>query len=176
MAMAGRICISCRTRTPRCRSTAALPAGSARCSAETEKAVPARESGLLVAGDGQALALADLTHNGWPDLIVSRHNSSTLAFANLGHPERASFGVRLHAAAGGPGVVGARVTVRLRDGSTQTSEVHAGGGYLSQSTLTLFFGYPADAPPTEIEVRWPDRRSTLMAWERHTPLVRINQE
>jgi enediyne biosynthesis protein E4 len=139
-------------------------------------AVPARESGLLVAGDGQALALADLTHNGWPDLIVSRHNSSTLAFANLGHPERASFGVRLHAAAGGPGVVGARVTVRLRDGSTQTSEVHAGGGYLSQSTLTLFFGYPADAPPTEIEVRWPDRRSTLMAWERHTPLVRINQE
>ena len=56
---------------------------------------------------------------------------------------------------GNPTAVGARITVELADGSTQTSEVYAGSGYYSQSTAACFFGYPEANPPRHIRVRWP---------------------
>lgn len=118
------------------------------------------ESGLLVPGDAKALVMVDLDRDGWPDFLVSRNNSTTLAFHNAGVAGRHSFGVRLSGPPGNPAAIGSRITVELADGSIQTGEVPAGSGYYSQSTATRFFGYPEGNPPRKITVRWPNGRVT----------------
>jgi hypothetical protein len=118
------------------------------------------ESGLLVRGDAKALVVLDLDRDGWPDFVVSRNNGTTLAFRNGGVASRHSFGVRLNGPRGNPSAIGARITVELADGSTQSSEVSAGSGYYSQSGATQFFGYRDGNPPRNITVRWPGGAST----------------
>jgi hypothetical protein len=122
--------------------------------------VPVAESGLLVPGDAKALAVLDLDQDGWPDFLVSRNNNTTLAFRNNGVAGRHSLRILLRGPAGNPTAVGARITVELADGSTQTSEVYAGSGYYSQSTAACFFGYPDSNPPRNIRVRWPSGVTT----------------
>jgi hypothetical protein len=126
--------------------------------------VPVAESGLLVPGDAKALAVLDLDQDGWPDFLVSRNNNTTLAFRNNGVPGRHSLRILLRGSAGNPTAVGARITVELADGTTQTSEVHAGSGYYSQSTAACFFGYPGGNLPKKIRVRWPSGISTEHAF------------
>jgi hypothetical protein len=122
--------------------------------------VPVAESGLLVPGNAKALAILDLDQDGWPDFLVSQNNNTTLAFHNSGVAGRHSLRILLQGPAGNPTAVGARITVTLSDGSTETSEVYAGSGYYSQSTAACFFGYPDANPPKKIRVRWPSGAAT----------------
>jgi hypothetical protein len=122
--------------------------------------VPVTASGLLVPGNAKALVMFDLDDDGWPDFLVSRNNNTTLAFHNNGVAGRHSLRIQLRGSAGNPTAVGARITVTLADGSTQTSEVYAGSGYYSQSTAACFFGYPEANPPKKIRVRWPSGATT----------------
>jgi hypothetical protein len=117
--------------------------------------VPPAQSGLVVPGDAKALAVIELGRSGWPGFLVTRNNSTTLAFRNNGIEGRASLCVRLVGPPGNPTGVGAQITVDLADGSTQTCEVFAGSGYYSQSTPACFFGASDSNPPTKIKVRWP---------------------
>jgi hypothetical protein len=119
-------------------------------------AVPPVDSGLLVPGDAKALAVLDLDGDGWPDFLLTRNNATTLAWRNRGVPGRHALAVRLHGPTGNPDAIGARVTLVLADGSTQTAEVSAGSGYYSQSSPACFFGWPDATPPTSLRVRWPD--------------------
>jgi enediyne biosynthesis protein E4 len=118
-------------------------------------AVAPIESGLIVSGDAKALALIDLDEDGWPDLLVTRNDDTTLAFRNNGVAGHKSVRVVLRGAPGNPTAVGARIAVELADGTTEVSEVYAGSGYYSQSTPACFFGYPEGNPPKKIRVRWP---------------------
>jgi hypothetical protein len=122
--------------------------------------VTVAESSLLVPGDAKALVELDLDHDGWPDFLVSRNNNTTLAFHNNGVAGRHSLRILLRGPAGNPTAVGARITVELTDGSSQTSEVYAGSGYYSQSTAACFFGSPDSNPPKNIRVRWPSGITT----------------
>ena len=122
--------------------------------------VPPAESNLLVPGDAKALVVLDFDEDGWPDFLLTRNNNSSLAYHNRGVTGRHSLRVQLRGPAGNPTAVGARLTVELADGSTQTSEVYAGSGYYSQSTAACFFGYPDSNPPKRIHVRWPSGAST----------------
>ncbi|HEX2860471.1 MAG TPA: FG-GAP-like repeat-containing protein [Lacunisphaera sp.] len=117
--------------------------------------VSVSESRVQVTGDAKALAVIDLDDNGWPDFVVTRNDSSSLAFRNNGVEGRRMFGVRLRGLAGNPAAVGARVEVVLANGQLLWSEVAAGGGWASQSTSTCFFGYGQDNPPIRIRVQWP---------------------
>jgi hypothetical protein len=117
--------------------------------------VPPLESGLVVPGDAKALCVLDLDQDGWPDFFVTRNNGSTLAFRNHGRPGHNSLRIALKGPPGNPTGVGARITLELADGSTQTSEVYAGSGYYSQSSPACFFGYPDSNPPRRLRVRWP---------------------
>jgi len=123
--------------------------------------VPAAQSGLIVPGDAKALAVVDLDRDGWPDFLITRNDNSTLAYRNGGVPGRRSLSVVLRGAAGNPAAFGARITVRMRSGSTQLGEVYAGSGYFSQSALSCFFGYGESDPPQEVSVRWPSGRTTV---------------
>ncbi len=117
--------------------------------------VPVAESGLLVPGDAKALAVFDPDQNGGPGFLITRNNNTTLAFRNKGAAGRHFLRIRLRGPAGNPTAVGARITVVMADGSTQTSEVYAGSGYYSQSSSTCFFGFPDENPPKTVRLRWP---------------------
>ncbi len=118
------------------------------------------ETGLVVSGDAKALAIADLDNDGWPDFLVTRNNGTSLAWRNQGVTGRHSLRVTLHGPAGNAAAIGARVTLDLAEGSTQTAEVSAGSGYYSQSTAACFFGYPDATSPRRLQVRWPDGSSS----------------
>jgi hypothetical protein len=124
-------------------------------------AVPPSGSGLIVPGDAKALVVLDLDGNGWPDFLLTRSHAASLAFRNAGVPGRKSLRVALRGPAGNPTAVGARLTLELADGSTQTAEVVAGSGYYSQSSAACFFGYLEATPPRRLHVRWPAGPTTV---------------
>jgi hypothetical protein len=119
-------------------------------------AMASAASGLVVSGDAKALAVIDLDQDGWPDFLVTRNGAATMAWRNRGVQGHRSLGVRLSGVAGNRMGIGARVRLELSDGTAQTTEIHAGSGYYSQSSPLCFFGYPEDKPPRRLSVRWPD--------------------
>jgi len=123
------------------------------------------ESAFIVTGDAKALVVTDFDQDGWPDLFVTRNNGRTLALRNQGIEGHHSFAVALRGPVGNPTAVGARVTVTMTDGKIQSAEVHAGSGYLSQSTASLFFGFIDHNLPKSITVRWPDGRASTHPWQ-----------
>jgi hypothetical protein len=67
-----------------------------------------------------------------------------------------SLGVRLRGAPGNPAAIGARL--ELRDAKTGARELHAGAGYLSQSSPTAWL---TQVPENAVlRVRWPDGAAT----------------
>jgi len=117
-------------------------------------------SGLIVPGDAKALVITDLDQDGWPDLVASRNDQPALAFRHRGLPGQRPLRVNLQGPAGNPTSVGARLTLTLADGSTQTTVVAAGSGYYSQSSPASFFNYPSAQPPRLLTIVWPDGATT----------------
>jgi len=118
--------------------------------------IRADSSGLIIPQDAKALTTCDLDGDGWADLTVSTNDGPLRVYRNSGATNRFPLAIRLRGTAGNPTAVGARVTVVAQDGKQQTSEVEAGGGYLSQSAPTLFFGLGSSKTAREVLVRWPD--------------------
>jgi hypothetical protein len=122
--------------------------------------VPPRQSGLVVPGDAKSAVATDLDADGWPDLVVGVNDAELMAFENR-HPGQARLAsVRLRGPRGNPTAVGARITLRRSDGLSQTAEVAAGGGYLSQQSASQWFGLGEDANIADIVVRWPDGKES----------------
>ncbi len=128
----------------------------------TFEPVAASESGLVVPGDAKSAVSTDLNADGRPDLVVGVNDGETLAWQRdaARAVEGDELGVRLIGLAGNPTGIGARITVAGTSGRIQTAEVHAGGGYLSQSSPVAWFGGEAAASPASLHVRWPDGRDT----------------
>lgn len=133
--------------------------------------VPPKESGLLVPGDAKSLATTDLNGDGWADFIVGVNDSQPLVFENRGAAHPAPLNIRLAGPPGNPTAIGARVTVLRTDGTTQTAEVQAGGGYLSQSSPVLTFGLGETGQAKEVQVRWPNGSNSS-----ETPARRTRQQ
>ena len=118
--------------------------------------MPPRESGLIVPGDAKSLTTTDLNGDGRPDFVVGVNDDNLAVFEQTGASASALASIRLKGKKGNLSAVGSRVRVTLDDGSTQTAEVAAGDGYLSQSGAVLTFGLGSGRKVTEVEVRWPD--------------------
>jgi hypothetical protein len=136
--------------------------------------VPARESRLIVPGDAKALVVTDLDEDGWPDFLVSRSGATTLAFRNNGVAGGNSLRVILRGPAGNPSGVGARLTLRQRDGSVQVCEVYAGSGCYSQSTAACFFGYRDSNPPVNVHVRWPSGGTSVQSIQAGSSTIELS--
>jgi hypothetical protein len=123
--------------------------------------VPPADSMLVVPGDAKAAVTFDLDQDGWPDLLVSRNNGSTLAFRNTPVAGRHALRIDLHGQGGNPSAIGAQVTLELVSGRRQVAEVYAGSSFYSQSSAACFFGYPDGERPSRVTVRWPRGKSTV---------------
>jgi hypothetical protein len=132
-----------------------------------------QESGLIVSGEARALAIKDFDRNGWPDFIVSRQDATVMAFVNTPIEGRNGLSVRLAGEGSNRAAIGARITLAHASGAQQVAEVHAGGGYLSQSSMACFFGFKDGDPPREIRVQWPDGTSSVHPYSRGDPNVRL---
>ena len=122
-------------------------------------------SGLVVPGDAKSVTTADLNDDGWPDFVVGVNDDKMLAFQNRGSDENRVLQVRLRGKSGNPRAIGARVTLLRSDGKKQTAEVHAGGGYLSQSSPVLTFGLGRTAVAERLDVAWPDAQRSHRSGE-----------
>ena len=117
-------------------------------------------SGLIVPGDARSLTCVDLNDDGWPDFVVGINAGDLHAFENQSSGHQRVLSVRLHGTPGNPTAIGARATLRVAGDNTQTAEVYAGGGYLSQSPSALTFGLGSLPGVTDVTIRWPDGTET----------------
>ena len=122
--------------------------------------IPAKVSGLSVWQDARSLSVTDLNDDGWPDLFFGVNDGEIAAFENAGSHLNHMLNVHLQGSQGNPTAIGAYVTFTLWDGTRQSAEIYAGGGYLSQNTSTLTFGMGAIPAGGRIAVRWPDGRTS----------------
>ena len=136
-----------------------------------------KQSGIVVPGDAKSASVVDFNEDGWPDLLVTVNNGVIEAFEAQPHNENQLLRVRLICAPGNQDCVGARVKLRFADkaGPTQTAEVFAGGGYLSQSSAVLTFGLANSRQARRLDIRWPNGESTTHALKKNQFEVAIRQ-
>ena len=118
-------------------------------------------SGISEPGDAKSLVVSDLNGDSWPDIAFGLNNAPMSVF--LAQPATRTgkiINVRLNGKTGNSSAIGARVTLTTAGAKSQTAEVQAGSGYLSQSPSILTFGLAEGAAIKSITVRWPNGRSS----------------
>jgi hypothetical protein len=111
---------------------------------------------------GRGLAAADLDSDGDPDLALSQNGgrARVLRCDRAGAASAHRFlRLRLRGPAGNPAALGAVVRATVA-GRTIERTVRTGSSYLSQSETSLVLGLGASASVEQLEVLWPDGRTT----------------
>lgn len=126
------------------------------------------ESGLIVPGDGMALVVTDLNGDHAPDIVASQNDDQVLTFTNRADGSWHTIELT------GNQVIGARIDIHYGDKLLSSTELSAGGGYLSQSTSKIFFTLPS-GPEGEAKavVTWPDGQVTETMFAAGSPKVVI---
>jgi len=110
-------------------------------------------SGLVVDGDSRSLTVLDLNGNHRPDLMIARNGAAPHIYFN--NAAGAFYTITLKGAPANPTAIGARLTFLYKDSTSNTAEIKAGAGYLSQSPATLHHT-TGKKKLSNISVHWPD--------------------
>ena len=148
-------------------------------SEEPFKVVHSRESGIEVPGDAKSVSAVDINLDGREDFFIGINNSDPRIFINktAGKNDTHPLRIRLGGPAGNPTAVGARVSVSIDKLPTQTAEISAGGGYLSQGSSDLIFALPSQASKNvTVTVRWPDGKTSRMEAKPESKFLSINRK
>jgi len=124
-----------------------------------------KESGIAVQGDARSLADLDIDNDGRPDLIFARNDSEPAIYLNnpnasINNNEYRNLQIRLKGPKGNPKGIGSKVILHLQGGNTQTTEIHAGSGYLTQTPAHINFSLGKDEIAT-IQVQWPSGKTSV---------------
>ena len=116
-------------------------------------------SKLDLPDDGRALAICDWNHDGLIDFWLTNRNGPRLRL--LGNATRSDHNylkLRLEGQSCNRDAIGARVEVVFRHSDSQPliKTLHAGDGYLAQSSKWMHFGLGEHQAPVDIRVQWPD--------------------
>ena len=87
--------------------------------------------------------------------MIARNNGPVSVFKS-NQKGGANLTVRLRGTKGNATAVGARLSLEFASGKIVTSEVYAGGGYLSQSSPVISFAIPKGETVAKLHVVWPD--------------------
>ena len=134
--------------------------------------ISASESGLIVRGDGRGLVKTDLNGDGHPDYVISINNGELLSFVRETDAKPPNQLI-LKGSSGNPLATGAKVTFKsnLSKNSVRSEEIYQGGGYLSQSSNTIYFSPKYDS----LSIRWPDGKVTEHKLDANERVVSISQ-
>ncbi|MFT6180429.1 MAG: hypothetical protein ACJAQT_000729 [Akkermansiaceae bacterium] len=114
------------------------------------------QSGVMIHGDTKGVTVNEFNGDGIPDLAFSVNSGPVTTFLNTSKGDFVS--VRLKGRKGNLRAVGSKIKLTDDLGRTQTTEVYAGGSYLSQSGSLHFFGVsrPGKRGVLTLEITWPD--------------------
>lgn len=115
------------------------------------------ESGILLPGNGRALAVLDANDDARPDLLLTQHGGATELLVNAATATR-WLQLRLVGPRGNPDAIGAKVNLVFADGTSSYCEIGYDGGWLAQSRPDLFVAVAGEPRLAEVEVTWPDGR------------------
>ncbi|RME73616.1 MAG: hypothetical protein D6781_00035 [Verrucomicrobia bacterium] len=113
--------------------------------------VPGHESGLLIWGEQRGAAVADIDHDGRPDLAVAQNAAPLRLFRNVS--ARPGLRIRLEGPPANPSGVGAIIRVKFAGGYGPARVVTRGAGYWSQDSAVQVLGLPSH--PLAVQVTWP---------------------
>jgi len=117
-------------------------------------------AGLTEVRSSRGAAVSDLDLDGDLDLVVSNSNDRSEVYENLGEGAGGWLAVDLGSRRG----IGARLEL-IASGRRQVREVRTASSYLSQSSLSVYFGLGANglgqAVSPRLEVCWPDGREQV---------------
>jgi len=102
----------------------------------------------------RGVAVGDLFNDGNMDVVVEDLDGSPAVLRNHGIPGQHWISFELAGTRSNRLAIGARVMI-VAGGTTQTSEIHSGGSYLSQSDLRVHFGLGGAEKVDSIEIHWP---------------------
>ena len=136
------------------------------------------ESGLEVPGDSKSLGAIDLNLDGRDDFVVGVNSGNPSVFLNsIENPNTQPLRIQLTGKPGNPFAIGSRVTVIAQGLASQTAEVHAGGGYLSQSDAGLNFAAPKGSEgEVKVTVTWPDGSESTAKSATGAAFLKIEQK
>ena len=117
-------------------------------------------SGLDFSDDGRGVAITDWDFDGKLDIWTSNRTAPRVRLLrNVSRlPSRRSLFLKLEGVHGNRDALGARVELRLHGERTMIRTVHAGDGYISQSSKWLHFGLGENSVVAGFAVRWPGGR------------------
>lgn len=126
-------------------------------------------TGLDLIDDGRAIATCDWDHDGDLDIWLANRTGPRIRFMrNNDGTRNGSVQLLLIGTKQNRDAIGARVQLRLTDGSERIRTLRAGGGFVSQSSKWLHFGLGPDQRVERLVVRWPDGQ------QQNTTAVRTN--
>lgn len=112
-------------------------------------------AGLDFVEDGRAFALADFDRDGRLEVLLKNRNAPQLRMLrNVMQELPASISFCLRGTKSNRDAIGAIVTLHTEVGS-QTRQLQAGSGFLSQHSKELFFGLGKAKGPVRASIRWP---------------------
>lgn len=130
--------------------------------------------GLKISKSSRGLAMADLDNDGDLDIVIVNIDDSPTLLRNDAGNVNNWLTVALVGKAWNRQAIGARVTLTTH-GRSQSREVRAGTGYLSQDDLRMHFGLGQATVADRIVIRWPDGESDVMEDVAGNRLVWVTQ-
>jgi hypothetical protein len=127
----------------------------------------------VIPGDAKAVVLVDLNGDAWSDLLIAVNGGEMQAYETVPPVGGKVLTVDLQAAEALK--VGTLLTVELTSGKQLSSEVYAGGSYLSQSSPIVRFAIPDGENASGLTVRWSDGKVTKKQLGAEQLKVKINR-
>ena len=131
--------------------------------------------GVDVPDDARAAATVDWDGDGRLDLFVKNRTAPRLRFFHNQSDSSANWiAVELEGTRCNRDAIGARVVIEL-EGRTLEKSVHAGGGFLAQSSKRVHFGLGDQATVDTLRVHWPGGGSSVFEGVQANALLKIRQ-